>query len=422
MLVVIAGSILLKPLIKLNKKRKGDFMNYEDYLSQLEWERKEFSETKKPIILFGASVFGQCVKEYITSVGREVIAFCDNDSDKQGKSYDDIIVLSPDEAYQRYHNAYVVICLNSDENIKAVKKQLFELGFEHVYKKDMLYIEYQCELLKRPISKDVFAQLLFKKSSNDMLSLNMVGVLVTERCTLNCKDCSLLMPYYQNPVDYSADDIVESVRRLANTVDTIEAVTLLGGEPLLHKDLSTIAKEVSQIENVERLHILSNGTLMLDDGVIEELKPYITFFIINDYGNHSKNLDKLKKRISDHGMICEIYPNNSNWFEITQPLEGARSENEAVKRFHQCSWGKEYMELQNGKFHICGFSSTTTCLGILKDNKKDYIDFLSEEFDVIDARKKMRELMDKDHVIEGCKVCSINFDHTIERAVQKRRN
>lgn len=35
----------------------------------------------------------------------------------------------------------------------------------------------------------------------DAVILNSIDFIVTERCSLRCRDCSNLMQYYKNPVD-----------------------------------------------------------------------------------------------------------------------------------------------------------------------------------------------------------------------------
>ena len=67
--------------------------------------------------------------------------------------------------------------------------------------------------------------------------INRVDVSVTNRCTLNCEGCNMLMPYYCNPKDRKLEDIKKDLDVFFQWVDTVEDLNLLGGEPLLYPDL-----------------------------------------------------------------------------------------------------------------------------------------------------------------------------------------
>ena len=83
---------------------------------------------------------------------------------------------------------------------------------------------------------------------------------VVEHCNLSCKGCSHLSPvvpkHFVSPAEVLADlSILARHYR-------VDAVRLLGGEPLLHPDLPAIAAAVRASGVTERICVVTNGLLL----------------------------------------------------------------------------------------------------------------------------------------------------------------
>ena len=51
--------------------------------------------------------------------------------------------------------------------------------------------------------------------------INRVDISVTNRCTLNCEGCNMLMSYYCNPQDRKLDEIKRDLDAFFEWVDTV---------------------------------------------------------------------------------------------------------------------------------------------------------------------------------------------------------
>lgn len=394
----------------------------ENEIIQCDLFGKEIELVKKsgrPVVLFGASIIARCIYKALGFIGVTPACFCDNDSEKRTQKIEQCEVLSPSEVYSKYTDAIVIICLSSVENCIKVEQQLTEIGFRDIKRKDVYYAIYQKYVLNRNISEQEFLETLnILEEKEKYTTLHMVGVVVTQICTLKCKDCSLLIPQYKNPKNYDKHVVINSVRRLAESVDAIEALTLLGGESLLHPDIVEMCEEISQIGNIERIHILTNGTILPDIITLERIKPYITFLIINDYGELSDAKNELMNRCEELDILCQLYPNNDNWYNLEQSHGPLRDKASAINKFKDCIWGKSYMEIQNGKFHICGFSAAGTELGLVKNNGTDFVDLLDANKSQVTLNAEVSALLNERNSIIACEYCGLDFDSIVQRAIQ----
>ena len=108
---------------------------------------------------------------------------------------------------------------------------------------------------------------------------------VTSRCTLKCKHCNMFMPYYKEHVGYTAKDILEDLELLFRHVDYIVAYRILGGEPLINNELEDMIKQIGDRygDRIGNIGIITNGTLLPDEKLIETSKKYNVKFDFSDY-------------------------------------------------------------------------------------------------------------------------------------------
>ena len=63
-------------------------------------------------------------------------------------------------------------------------------------------------------------------------TLVYLDVVITECCTLKCRNCSNLMQYYKTPANLDADEVISSLSRILKAV-RVERLKILGGEPFV---------------------------------------------------------------------------------------------------------------------------------------------------------------------------------------------
>lgn len=87
--------------------------------------------------------------------------------------------------------------------------------------------------------------------------INYLRVSVTKRCNLNCSYCGARN---EKADELTAEEFEKAVRAFASC--GITKVRLTGGEPLVRKDITEIAKRISSIEGIEKIAVTTNGILL----------------------------------------------------------------------------------------------------------------------------------------------------------------
>ena len=79
------------------------------------------------IVLFGSGRNGMEFYYQLKTLGYKVLAFCDNDKKKIGKTYLDCPIISSEQLCREYHDAFVIITPSKYK--EQIKTQLNEMGF-----------------------------------------------------------------------------------------------------------------------------------------------------------------------------------------------------------------------------------------------------------------------------------------------------
>ena len=87
--------------------------------------------------------------------------------------------------------------------------------------------------------------------------INYLRVSVTKRCNLNCSYCGARN---EKADELTAEEFEKAVRAFAFC--GITKVRLTGGEPLVRKDITEIAKRISSIEGIEKIAVTTNGIFL----------------------------------------------------------------------------------------------------------------------------------------------------------------
>ena len=87
--------------------------------------------------------------------------------------------------------------------------------------------------------------------------INYLRVSVTKRCNLNCSYCGARN---EKADELTAEEFEKAVRAFASC--GITKVRLTGGEPLVRKDITEIARRIGSIEGIEKIAVTTNGILL----------------------------------------------------------------------------------------------------------------------------------------------------------------
>ena len=138
------------------------------------------------------------------------------------------------------------------------------------------------------------------------LYLYHVELPVTLKCSLKCKKCGFMMPYFEHPIDYDVNDLLMYMDRLFDCVDAIQIFRILGGEPFLYRDLEPVIRKALSCPKVRTVDIVTNGTIVPDGKIMEAMKDPKLTVQISDYGKYSRKKVELKDACDRAGVKCVL--------------------------------------------------------------------------------------------------------------------
>jgi organic radical activating enzyme len=128
-------------------------------------------------------------------------------------------------------------------------------------------------------------------------------------CSLRCEKCGEYNPYLAakgKSFSLDAKTLVEEVYRIAKNVDVIHTIHIAGGEPFLHNDLFLLLSSLSYIQNINKIEIVTNGTVLPNDitlAIMVSLQTKIVV-LVSDYSgsgiNQEEIIDLLRKKEINH--------------------------------------------------------------------------------------------------------------------------
>lgn len=299
------------------------------------------------IYIAGAGLVGQELATILSEIGQKV-CFVDNSLMKQKTGIDGIDVISFDEFRKNPNNIILAVANKSAEN--EIKKILQEILTNHNNYEIISYYKF--------INKILPTYLLYKRN---LLYVNDAQISLTERCTLKCRKCAHACPQRKNNdnADYSYKEFTKTADSFFSIVDYIHELILIGGEPLLYKDLKKCIEYVGNHyrKQIGRLTITTNGTILPDDNLLRSIKENKGTVRISNYS------DALPKLVDNYKKLCElliakeipyIFQNKVGvWYDYGYDVVNRKNDYEELKKtFDECE--PSFREIRGKKYYYCG--------------------------------------------------------------------
>lgn len=237
------------------------------------------------------------------------------------------------------------------------------------------------------------------------LTLDKFNLVLTTRCTLHCKDCCNLMAYYSHPSDFKLEDLKGDMEDLLAAVHSIGCLQLIGGEPLLFKELPQLLDFLLPQKKIKSFLIVTNGTLIPSPELLERLKHPKVKVLISNYIRHSKNLNECYRVCKESGV--RVWVIGLVWQEFNFTLPKGRSREENCRVFRSCD--RECHELFNGEYHLCSRSSNAVHLGMVPRDENDYVNVRmrhgGDRKKIRELQRKLYNLIYKTECLQTCDCC-----------------
>lgn len=232
----------------------------------------------------------------------------------------------------------------------------------------------------------------------ERLTVQSVDLMITEKCTMKCRDCSNLMQYYEHPENADMGEMYAMIDGLCSKMDEIYEFRVIGGEPFVHKELHTVVAYVCAKANVQKVSIFTNATIVPRETQWEALKHEKVRLFITDYDELSRNRQRLIAELESRG-VAYVSEKANGWTDCASLEKHNRTvkENEAI--WNACC-AKNLATLADGRLYRCPFAANAFKLKAVPDYKEDYLVVADSDPDQI--RSFLRE---KTH-ISACDHCN----------------
>lgn len=318
----------------------------------------------KKYYIFGAGFLGKTVLCVLQVYGYEVM-FIDNSLDKQGNKIDGVDVISLKD-YLKLRDGQIVVSIAS-ENIGMVVRQLEE----NLLKREKDFWLY-----------DEFVNYIFPIIStyyHEKSYVSIAQISLTERCSLKCKKCAhgCFAVDSNTAVDLTLNQVYKGADAFFKKVDFIKEFVLIGGEPLLYKELAQAVQYIGErYRNRMGIYsITTNGTIIPDEEILKVCQKYKVLFRISNYSNQIPRLKKkhmeLKKVLEEKDISYFLGKEELEWVDYGFEHVDRRGEN-LEKIFDSCR--TPCREIRENRFYYCVMARSISDNLNFNVGKNDFLD------------------------------------------------
>lgn len=331
--------------------------------------KKEFINIKK-IVVYG---FGKIAHKSIDILLNDfdIISIVDNDNKYIGKNYKEIPIEPLIKAKETVKSNTVII-LATGVALAEMRQSLIEMGL--LEGRDFFDIDYFLTHWKWLKKKEI--------------CISRVGVSVTQKCTLKCRDCCMMMPFYTNPVNYSYEMLCKDADLLFNLVDEVSSFEVIGGEPFIYDKLWQYLEYISENygAKISNLQVVTNGTILPSQTLIDIIKKTNTKIRISDYSSevsYTNKINDLKNLLRINGIQYDVFV-QEQWTDFGRPYNRILYNDDNVKQhFNKCHPMSYW--LHDGKYYFCAIAWAAEECGVIEQqteyynleiaNRQQFIDF-----------------------------------------------
>ena len=231
----------------------------------------------------------------------------------------------------------------------------------------------------------------------ERLTVQSVDLIITERCSMKCRDCSNLMQYYERPENADLDEMLATIDSMCEKMDEIYEVRVIGGEPFMNKEIHLVVEKLTSKENIKKVAIFTNATILPKEHQWLAFQNEKVRFFITEY-LQSRQLQPLIEQLEKR-KIAYVSEQANGWTECASLDKHNRTVPEQEAIFQACC-AKNLATLADGRLYRCPFSANAFKLHAVPDYKEDYL-VVSEA-----SRDEIRSFLRGKTYIESCDNCN----------------
>ena len=126
----------------------------------------------------------------------------------------------------------------------------------------------------------------------------------------------MFVPYYHNQEKVTERELKESLELFFLNFDYVYHFSIVGGEPLLNKNVESVLHLLSEnyLDKINHIKITTNGTVLPGKELVELIKEYNIEVKVSDYSKHLGYRHKIEK-------LCALLEEQHISYRVLQDLE-----------------------------------------------------------------------------------------------------
>ena len=369
---------------------------------------QKFKQKNSSVVIFGCGVEGKLALHVLQLHNIKVKYFIDSNKKLHNKYHLGIKTISPEELAKLTPDAHIFIAhqwlnvaielLNklNFKNIYNIVELLKSIDFSNKIHSDKLNLNLDPLVLERQIKIFNYrnaaeikkaeiknkTKLNGTEKSNDTLVVSHIDIVVTERCSMKCRDCANLMQFYHKPKNIDINLLFKSMDRLMDCVDHLYEFRVIGGDPFMNKEMYKVINKAVEYKNVESIVIYTNAKIIPRGENMECLKNKKVRLQITDYGS-SAAANTWNYLGTRHDEIVKLLASNNikfvservvKWDDIGNLKFIQETPKQLQKKFNDCC-ANDLFSVLDGVLYKCPVSAHGTNLKAFSyDSKYDGVD------------------------------------------------
>ncbi|OGJ72537.1 hypothetical protein A2198_00010 [Candidatus Peribacteria bacterium RIFOXYA1_FULL_56_14] len=231
----------------------------------------------------------------------------------------------------------------------------------------------------------------------ERLTVPSIDLIVTEACSMRCRDCSNLAQYYEKPENSDINEMFETIDSICSKMDEVYEFRVIGGEPLVNKEVHLVVEKLTSKANVQKVSIFTNATILPREHQWNALGHSKVRFFITEYvqsRKHKELIAELKKR-----NIPFATETANGWTECAALNVHNRTDEANAAIFTACC-AKNLATLHDGALFRCPFSAHATKLQAVPDYPDDSLSVATA------TREQIRAFLRDKLFIKACDHCN----------------
>lgn len=417
---------------------------------------REFSREAcggRPIVLCGPLLFGAAVLRELVDGAYGELLVCDPAAD--GRTFPELVRVTVDQLRRRVSDGYdgdadvreavdeacTELLALQDAPVRSVSlRELATHGDACAILTGRGLLSAYCKALGRHGLDGFFSAASLLKDGSERQSylfrlagllckqeaglyLGGVEVVLTTRCTLRCRDCANLIPYYRQREFLAPETVLPALQRLFDAVDGVGIVKLMGGEPLLEQGLlreALVLLRRPQNRKFLGIQVVTNATLAFEGETLDLLESEpLAEVVLSNYGDLSVEEDEVRAQLDARAVPwCEVSP-DQNWIDYGKPGRRCGTPDRNQLAYERCSLRKTCCTVLNGVFHLCPRAAHGELLGLYPPDPSERVDVLEHGLEVPALRNRLSRLYHRSERLFACDFCNAAEGRFVCRAVQR---